>query len=46
MPLLTIKYQNSRYLARVDIKNKNVMINGRNIFDQPIKKDLISYGKI
>ena len=22
------------------------MINGRNIFDQPIKKDLISYGKI
>ena len=22
------------------------MINGRNIFDQPIKKDLISYGKV
>ena len=29
------------YLPRVDIKDHNVMINGQNFCDQPVKNDLI-----
>ena len=31
------------YLPIVEIKDYNVMINGRNFFDQPIKNDLKTY---
>ena len=31
------------YLANVEIKNYNVMINGENFFDQPIKNDKVTY---
>ena len=31
------------YLPTVKIKDYNVMINGRNFFDQPIKNDLKTY---
>ena len=31
------------YLGNVEIKNYNVMINGENFFDQPIKNDKVTY---
>ena len=31
------------YLSNVEIKNYNVMINGENFFDQPIKNDKVTY---
>ena len=31
------------YLSNVEIKNYNVMINGENFFDQPIKKNKVTY---
>ena len=34
------------YLPNVEIKNYNVMINGENIFDQPIKNDKVTYENI
>ena len=34
------------YLPTVEIKNYNVMIDGRNFFDQPIKIDLKTYNNI
>ena len=34
------------YLSTVEIKDYNVMIDGRNIFDQPIKNDLKKYDNI
>ena len=34
------------YLPTVEIKGYNVMIDGRNVFDQPIKNDLKIYDKI
>ena len=34
------------YLPTVEIKHYNVMIDGRNIFDQPIKNDLKAYDNI
>ena len=34
------------YLPTVEIKDCNVMIDGRNFFDQPIKNDLKTYDKI
>ena len=34
------------YLPTVEIKYYNVMIDGRNFFDQPIKSDLKKYGNI
>ena len=34
------------YLLTVEVKNYNVMIDGRNIFDQPIKSGLKKYDNI
>ena len=34
------------YLPNVDIKNYNVMINGENFFDQPIKDNKVTYENI
>ena len=34
------------YLPLVEIKNCNVVIDGRNFFDQPAKNNLITYGNI
>ena len=34
------------YLPIVEIKDYNVMIDGRNVFDQPTKNDLKMYGNI
>ena len=34
------------YLANVEIKDCNVMIDGSNFFDQPIKNDLKTYDNI
>ena len=34
------------YLPNVEIKNYNVMINGENVFDQPIKNDKVTYENI
>ena len=34
------------YLPTVEIKDCNVMIDGRNFFDQPIKNDLTTFHKI
>ena len=31
------------YFSQVKIKNYNVMINGQNFFDQPVKNNLITY---
>ena len=36
----------SSYLPNVEIKNYNVMINGENIFDQPIKDNKVTYENI
>ena len=35
--------QRQLYLPAVEIKDYNVMINGRNFFDQSIKNDLKTY---
>ena len=34
------------YLPTVEIKDYNIMINGENIFDQPIKNDKVTYENI
>ena len=34
------------YIPTVEIKDSNVMIDGRNFFDQPIKNDFKTYDKI
>ena len=34
------------FLPTVEIKDYNVMIDGRNLFDQPIKNDLKTYDNI
>ena len=34
------------YLPLVEIKNYNVVIDGRNFFDQPVKNNLITYDNI
>ena len=31
------------YLPNVEIKNYNVMINGENVFDQPVKDNKVTY---
>ena len=36
----------SYYLPTVEIKNYNIMINGENIFDKPIKNDKVTYENI
>ena len=37
---------NQCYLPTVEIKDYNVMIDGKNLFDQPIKNDLKTYDNI
>ena len=34
------------YLPNVEIKDYNIMINGENVFDQPIKNDKVTYENI
>ena len=34
------------YLPKVEIKDYNVMIDGKNFFDQPIRSDLETYENI
>ena len=34
------------YLANIEIKDYNIMINGENVFDQPIKNNKITYENI
>ena len=34
------------FLPKVETKNFNVMIDGKNIFDQPVKNDLRTYDNI
>ena len=34
------------YFPLVEIKDYNLMINGQNVFDQPVKNDLITYENI
>ena len=34
------------YLPNVEIKDYNIMINGENFFDQPIKNNKVTYGNI
>ena len=34
------------YIPKVEIKDYNVIIDGRNFFDQPIKNDLKTYDNI
>ena len=36
----------SYYLPTVEIKNYNIMINGENFFDEPIKNNKVTYGNI
>ena len=34
------------YLATVEMKYDNVMVDGRNLFDQPVKNDFETYDNI
>ena len=34
------------YILNVEIKNYNVMIGGKNFFDQPVKNDKVTYENI
>ena len=34
------------YIPNVEIKNYNIMLDGKNVFDQPVKNDKISYENI
>ena len=34
------------YLPNIEIKDYNIMINGENFFDQPIKDNKVTYGNI
>ena len=34
------------YLPKVEIKDYNIKIDGRNLFDQPINNDIKTYGNI
>ena len=31
------------YISNVEIKDYNVMIGGKNLFDQPVKNDKVTY---
>ena len=35
-----------RYLPLVEIKDYNAVIDGQNVFDQPIKNNLVTYNNI
>ena len=39
----TIQYIQCFFLPKVDTKDYNVMIDGKNVFDQPGKNDLRAY---
>ena len=41
-----LRTSNERYLLNVEIKDYNVMIDGKNFFDQPIKNNKITYENI
>ena len=34
------------YISNVEIKDYNVMIDGKNVFDQPVKNDKVTYENI
>ena len=40
------KVHTGYYLPKVEIKNYNVMIDGKNFFDQPVKSDMRTYHNI
>ena len=40
------KAHSGYYLPNVEIKNYNVMINGENVFDQPIRDNKVTYENI
>ena len=40
------KVHTGYYLPKVEIKNYNVMIDGKNVFDQPVKSDMRTYDNI
>ena len=40
------KVHSGYYLPKIEIKNYNVMINGENFFDQPIKDNEVTYENI
>ena len=40
------RISNKRYLPNVEIKDYNVMIDGKNFFDQPINSNLKTYDNI
>ena len=50
--LLSFEYENDRtshatyYLTKVEVKDYNVTIDGKNFFDQPINSDLKTYENI
>ena len=37
---------NAYYLLNVEIKDYNIMINGENLFDQPVKNNKVTYENI
>ena len=44
--MIVEKVTKQYYFSTVEIKDYNVMINGRNFFDQPIKNDFKTYDNI
>ena len=34
------------YLLTVEVKNYNIMIDGQNFFDHPVRNNLITYGSV
>ena len=40
------KISDKRYIPNVEIKDYNVMIDGKNVFDQPVKNDKVTYENI
>ena len=40
------KISDKRYTPNVEIKDYNVMIDGKNVFDQPVKNDKVKYENI
>ena len=44
--MIVEKVTKQYYFSTVEIKDYNVMINGRNFFDQPIKNDFKTYNNI
>ena len=42
----TRKGQRKYYLPRIDLKIYNVIIDGRNFYDNPIERDIEKYGEL